>query len=659
MKKSLFRQVILFMGIAIAMTWMQTVWVGQAQGGFSDYIWQTAWVTQNISPSENEQAIRDELASEVQKLLDVCCAGQVTPSHLGPYYVGQGYLREDLYWLNPAETILVLSEALEFLSPAQRDEVIAYMKFEMESSLYNPLAFEIEPGVPSPLVDKNSYRSFAPPLPDELAQTKLSAPVTPRPENLYAVWAFAHYVSLFEAPGASPAAWQIIDNNWANIEALYSEIPTTPRTYWEVMASIGYARMARQLGRPYTQAEQRALAGLNAGLNFNQFYQNMGQYVGCFGNNGDLGGYEGTWDYCAFSAVSPDVLYDTRNDHQGYAGEILSNRPSMFGVEIGRFLRDNAQSAVVNHLNRYMDPAGASYFPYWWENKGTKPWGVRDANTAEPGNGENAIMHPSFAWQLFMLRATVFPGETGDSMRQFLDTPWAIGDVFHIQKLISLLRLYSTVEWAEEDPRPPTPTPTPCPTFTLTSISTSTASSTLTPPTTSTHTGTATQTPSPTASSTGTLFLTSTATQTASPTLAPAPTPQPSLQYCKWASPPVISSGHSVTYTLTIFHTEEAVTGSTWLTDTLPLELAYVPGSLTATQGSANYQNNQVLWSDALAQSGQVTIIYRMNVPPSAPMIVTNSAEFYTQFVDEMPVIVSAPVLINPVFIYLPIIWKH
>ena len=662
MKKSLSRQIILFVGISLAMTSTRIVWVSQAQGSFSDYIWQTAWVTQNTAPSENEQALRDELASEVQKLLDVCCTGQATPNHLGPYYVGAGNLNENFYWLNPAETVLVLSEVLEFLAPAQRDEVIAYLKFEMESSLYNPLAFEIEPDVPSPLVAKDNFRSFGPPLPDELAPAALSEYIGPGPENLYAAWAFAHYVSQFEAPGPSPTAWQIIDQNWPNIEALYGQIPARPRTYWEVMAAIGYARMARQLGRPYTQAEQRALAGLNAGVDYAQFYRNMGQDEGCFGNNGDLGGHEGTWDYCAFTAVSPPVLHNTRNDHQSYAGDFLSNRPSMFSVEIGRFLADNAQSAVENHLNRYMAPGGESYFPAWWENKGTKPWAVRDDNTAPPGNGENAIMHPSFAWQLFMLRAMVFPDETGDSMRLFLDTPWTIGDMFHIQKLMILLRLYSTVEWAEEDPRPPTPTPTPCPTFTSTSINTNTVtpSPPLTPLTTPIHTGTSTGTLSPTVSSTptGTPFMTSTATQTASPTLAPAPTVEPSLQYCKWAYPLIISAGQTVTYTLTVVHSGVAVTGSTWLTDTLPLELSYVPNSLTTTRGLAIYQDNQVLWMDTMPQSDYITITYQMSVPTSEPMTVTNSAEFYTQHVDEMPVTASAPIFINPLSLYLPVIWK-
>jgi hypothetical protein len=347
----------------------------QAQANYERYIWEIGWYVQNPTPSPAEQLVRQELEREIQKLLDFCCTNRPTPRHLGPYYVAQGYLREDLYWLNPAETVLVLAEALPFLPPNQQAEVIRYLKFEMTSNIYSPLSFRLEQDQSSPLIASDAYRFLGPTLPADLAPDafaledagELDAP----PENLYAAWAFAHYVSQFETPGDGPPAWQIIADRWSEVEVIFDRVPNNPRRYWQIMGAIGYARMARQLGKPTTQAEQRALNGLNAGDDYEQFYANMGTDVGCFGNTTHAG-WEGTWDYCAFSAVYPQVL--TRRGLNGYAGEILANRPSMFAPEIGRFLHDQAQPEVMNHINEYMEPSGRLFFPFWWENKGDMPW---------------------------------------------------------------------------------------------------------------------------------------------------------------------------------------------------------------------------------------------------------------------------------------------
>ncbi len=432
------------------------VFDANAQSPYARYVWEKAWFIPSASPSPAEQEVRDELQAEIQKVIDFCCAGRPTPRHLGPFYVAPGYIAEDLFWLDPGETVLALSEALEFIPAGQRVEMIRYLKFEMQSPVYSPLTYLIRNGVASPLLDPANFRSLYPALPAELArgymQSGWTEQLSPRPQDLYAAWAFAYYTSRYEAPGDSPTAWQIISDRWASIDQIFNNtIPATPRTYWQVMGAIGYARMARQLGKPYATAEQRAINGLAAGVNYVQFYRSMATVEGCQGNQG-LDGWVGVWDYCGFTAVNPNNLYNSQFSHTGYAGQELDNKPSMFAIEIGRFLKENAQTAVVNHVNRYLSPGGAAYFPFWWENRGVKPWAIRDENTPMDGNGENAIMHPSFAWQMFMLRAHVFSGVTADEMKKYLDTPWAIGDVFHLQRLVSVLRLYATTEWLDLDP---------------------------------------------------------------------------------------------------------------------------------------------------------------------------------------------------------------
>lgn len=421
-----------------------------AQASYSKYVWEKPWITPNPTPSTLEQEVRQELQAQIQQVIDFCCTGRTTPRHLGPFYVAQGYIAEDFFWLDPGETVLVLSEALDFVSESQRSELIRYLKYEMQTTTYSPLTFSVQGSQPSPLLEPANFRSFYQQLPAELARGYLKVDVGPRPQDLYAAWAFAHYVSRYENPNDSSKAWDIINSQWSAISQIFNTIPATPQTYWQIMGAIGYARMAQKLGYSYTTAEQRAINGLSAGVNYVQFYRNMATAEFCQGNQG-TNGWVGVWDYCGFTAVNPVDMYQGRFNHNGYAGQSLENKPSMFAVDIGRFLKDNAQTAVVNHINRYLNPTGAAYFPFWWENKGLKPWAVRDENTPLDGNGENAIMHPSFAWQMFMLRATVFPNITAAQMQGYVDTPWAIGDIFHLQKLITVLRLYGSVQWSESD----------------------------------------------------------------------------------------------------------------------------------------------------------------------------------------------------------------
>ena len=428
------------------------------------YIWQKLLVVPNASPSAAEQDVRDELNDEVLKFL--AWANQTNPPRApGPYYVAPGYIAENLYWLNPGESVLALSETLDFLPDSTRSQLIAYLKYVMQTPSISPLTFRLQNNVAHPLMNKANYRNQYPALPDELARGFITATreseIVPPPENLYAVWAFAYYVSRYEG-ASTPKAWDIVNANWSAVDSLYSRAPATSRIYWDILAHIGYARLAKRLGKPFATAESRANSGYTAGANYIQFYQNMKTARWCEGNGSDQS-WVGVWDYCAFAAIQPYAIYpnpeSNRFNHNAYAGQLLNNRQTMFAPEIGRFLHDQAQSAVVDDagygLRRFLDPAGAAYFPFWWENRGDKPWGLRDANTASPGNGENAIMHPSFAWQMFMLKAHVegagLSPSRAETMRVYLDTPWAIGDVFHLQKLTTVLRMYSTIQWTQAD----------------------------------------------------------------------------------------------------------------------------------------------------------------------------------------------------------------
>ncbi|OGM27877.1 hypothetical protein A2627_01960 [Candidatus Woesebacteria bacterium RIFCSPHIGHO2_01_FULL_39_28] len=450
----------------------------KAQVTYAAYIWESMWVTQNSTPSQNEQDVRNELISEVTKFLD--WVNQTNPPKPpGPFYLAQGYQSEDFYWLNPGETVLVLSQTLDFLPQNVRDRVIAYLKYIMTTSNVSPLSFNISANTRHTLLDKNNYRSFYTSLPSELAPGEIQSSVNPVPENLYAVWAFANNVSQYESSISTPKAWDIVNSNWPAVDALYRQAPMTSTIYWDIMAQIGYARMAKKLNKTapvtYSTAESRANSGYTAGTDFISFYKNTSNSRFCWGNTG-IQNWVGIWDYCLFSAIGPNYLFDTSNyfrhdDVNGFAGQWETNKISMFAPEIGRFFHDKIQNTVINDagygINRFLATGGTYYDPFWWESKGDKTFGLRDANTAPEGNSENAIMHPSFSWQMFLLKAYVegagVDKTRADEMKKYLDTPWALGDNFHIEKLVTLLRMYSTVQWAEVDPRTSTPVVSPPP----------------------------------------------------------------------------------------------------------------------------------------------------------------------------------------------------
>lgn len=457
------------LSLLLSLSLLLTV-VGPAasQATYAPYVWETLWVIPTASPSAAELDLRAELADEVTKFLDWttypvtppagCPAGMKPP---GPYYMTFGYIAENFYWLNTGESVLALSETLDFLSTPLRNRVIGYLKCVMTTSSISPLSYSIADRVAHPLMNKFNYRNLYGALPDELARGYMDSSrvdvITPPAENLYAAWAFAHYVSRYEDGSLTPA-WTIINNQWGNITALYNTLPNPATIYWEVMGYVGYARMAKKLGQSWSPAEQRALAGYAAGVNYVQFYRNMKTSRWCEGNGNDQP-WVGVWDYCGFVAIEPYSIYQENSPfrHDGYAGQVLNNRPAMFAAEVGRFLRERTQNTVLNDpgygINRWLSSSGSQYYPFWWETRGDKQWGLRDGGTAAPGNGENTIMHPSFAWQMFMLKAYVdgpglSPGRAPE-MHRYLDTPWGVGDPFHLQKLVTVLRMYSTVIWSE------------------------------------------------------------------------------------------------------------------------------------------------------------------------------------------------------------------
>ncbi len=82
----------------------------------------------------------------------------------------------------------------------------------------------------------------------------------------------------------------------------------------------------------------------------------------------------------------------------------------------------------------------------------------------------------------------------------------------------------------------------------------------------------------------------------------------------KQASTPSADVGETVVYTLALINTGGPVAGPIWLTDTLPVGLDYVTGSLSTSQGDTSLMLPFLFWQGELGGNMTVTLTYQVRV---------------------------------------------
>jgi uncharacterized repeat protein (TIGR01451 family) len=78
----------------------------------------------------------------------------------------------------------------------------------------------------------------------------------------------------------------------------------------------------------------------------------------------------------------------------------------------------------------------------------------------------------------------------------------------------------------------------------------------------------------------------------------------------KVADHTVASTGDSVGYTITLTNGGVSPISSVRVTDTLPASFVYVPGSLTATDGTSNYDGGVITWEGQIAAGQEVSVLF-------------------------------------------------
>ncbi len=390
------------------------------------YIREKRWITKPWHPRSAD--LREELNAEITRLLDLYDDG----GHVEPAYFSIGITGSWILYGYPGEQAYVLADALPFLPSNTQARLKAYLYQEIRE--YDPtlMGFEhCDGGWGSCEMTGNRREYFrlpASPNPEPIVPNLWPPPTVP-PEALYMIWRYCN----------ASGDWGFISSNapptgerWDRLVTLFHSISNPPVRYGHIAAAIGFARLLDHYGMTnsslFTSAVARVYAGMVAGTNFNLFLERS--YDAFLQGPHD-------WGWTPFHYLR----------HQNAVG-------AMIAPEIGRFLREYALTNVYRRVtyNPNEGQPGENYaiesvWQGWYLTRGHYIPLIPIAGYY----GENHMVTPDTPWALFMTHAWIY-NESGDELRRWLDVPYCIGDLFHIQKLTATISAYGQPVWSQWQP---------------------------------------------------------------------------------------------------------------------------------------------------------------------------------------------------------------
>lgn len=390
------------------------------------YVRERMWVQYPLNPESAD--LREELNDEIIRMLDRYDAA----GHLKPAFFSIGITGSWILYGYPGEQAYILADALPFLPTTTQARVKAYLYDEIRA--YDPtvMGFEHCGGGWGSCEMTGNRREFfripTSPNPEPITPNLWPPPVVP-PEGLYMIWRYC------DASGD----WAFISTNnpptgerWNRMLTMFNSISNPPQRYGHIAGAVGMARILARYGmtngHPYTTALARVHSGLMAGTNFNLFVERS--YTNFLDGQHD-------WAWTPF--------HYTRTANAVGA---------MITPEIGRFLREYAYTSVYRRVTHNplehqpgQRPAIESIWQGWYLTRGhyIPLIPLRDHY------GENHMVTPDTPWALFMTHAWVY-NESGPALRRWLDVPYCLGDLFHIQRLIATIMAYGIPVWSAVQP---------------------------------------------------------------------------------------------------------------------------------------------------------------------------------------------------------------
>lgn len=390
------------------------------------YVRERYWPVHPMHPAAAD--LRQELEDEITRMLDHYDSG----GHLEPQYFAVGITGSWILYGYPGEQAYILADALPYLPTGLKARLKVYLAHEIRAYDPTEVGFEhCDWGWGACELSGNRREFFTVPTspdPNPLEPNLWPAPPVP-PEGLYMIWRYCDRTE----------DWAFISTNvpasgarWNRMMTMFNAIPNPPERYGHIAAAIGMARILEHYGmtngHPYTTAVARVYAGMLAGTNFNLFVNRS--YT-----NFILGQHDWAW--------TPFHYYRDQNA----VGAMLA-------PEIGRFLREFAFADVFKRVTD--NPlAGSSNELYAIEDI-WKSWYLTRGSYIPlipimGYYGENHMVTPDTPWALFMTHAWVYE-ESGSELRRWLDVPYGIGDLFHIQRLTAAIAAHGGAVWSAVQP---------------------------------------------------------------------------------------------------------------------------------------------------------------------------------------------------------------
>ena len=113
-----------------------------------------------------------------------------------------------------------------------------------------------------------------------------------------------------------------------------------------------------------------------------------------------------------------------------------------------------------------------------------------------------------------------------------------------------------------------------------------------------------------------------------------------------------------MTYTVVVRNIGEPLTNTVRVTDVIPAELTYVPGTFTTTYGAVDATAAPTLkWNGVMSTTPVVTLTYVVTVSTSATMAITNDVAIDPG--GDLPLTCAAIVIVNPHQSFLPLVLRN
>ena len=297
-------------------------------------------------------------------------------------YINQG----NVYWQDPGELLYAMALAYPYLDTALQAQVKTYMAAEMNR--YSPLQDSLGCCLAPDWLAKGTEREgYAVPFRSQLNNWP---PPAASMSALYAMWLWSK----------NTGDWSYAQSHWNAATTPFNEHRGNMTHYYsDIAGAIGYARMAQHFGSTsaYDAGVQAAVSAMQDGMNITRYIDYAGnQYL------------------------------DPRDQPTGWY------LPAFFGMtpEVGLYLREQTNGGAQSYLASREEGDGLR----WW-------YLTRAGAHAE--FGETSYVAPNAAWSHFLAHAYV-AGDKQETLRQWLDRPWARGDLYSIQKIVATIHAPQT-----------------------------------------------------------------------------------------------------------------------------------------------------------------------------------------------------------------------